>query len=98
MKDLEKKSRAYALKNALAHEGRASQGPVISSLFNDGLKKSEVGKYAKKISGVIAEVNELSIEEQKKEFDSLKKIVSERDVREGLPELPGAKKIGRAHV
>jgi glutamyl-tRNA synthetase len=37
-------------------------------------------------------VNKLSLEEQKKEFEKTKKIVSERKVREGLPDLPGAKK------
>ncbi len=92
MKDLEKKTRAYALKNALAHEGEAMQGPVISSLFNEGLKKSEMGKYAKKISEIIFEVNSLSPEEQEKEFKKLEDEVSERKTREGLEELPNANK------
>jgi len=92
MKDLEKKTKAYALKNALLHEGKSMQGSVISSLFNEGLKKSEVKKYAKEVSKIILEVNSLSIEEQKKEFEKLKKNVSERKVREGLQELPNAKK------
>ncbi len=92
MKNLEKKTRAYALKNAIAHDGKAMQGPVISSLFNEGLKKSDTGKYAKKISEIILEINSLSIEEQKKEFEKLKKEVSERPAREGLEELPNAKK------
>lgn len=90
--DIEKKTRAYALKNAVAHEGKAMQGPVISSLFNEGLKKSDVGKYAKKISEIILEVNSLSREEQEKEFKKLGKEVSEREEREGLPELPNASK------
>lgn len=92
IKDFEKKIRAYALKNALAHEGVAMQSPVISSLFNEGLKKGEVGKYAKKISEIILKVNSLSVEEQKKEFEKLEKKVHERKVREGLEELPNAKK------
>jgi glutamyl-tRNA synthetase len=92
MKDLVKKTRAYALKNALIYGGKAMQGPVISSLFNEGLKKSEVGKYVKEISKIIQEVNSLSLEEQKKEFEKLKKIVSERKVRDGLPDLPNARK------
>jgi len=50
MKDFEKKVRAYALKNAVAYGGKAMQGAVISALFNEGLKKNEVGKYVKKIS------------------------------------------------
>ena len=94
MKDLEKKTLAYALKNAVAHNGKAVQGAVISGLFNDGLKKSEVGKYIKKISKIILNVNSLSIDEQKKEFEKLKTDVSEREVREGLQELPNVKKSG----
>jgi glutamyl-tRNA synthetase len=92
--DLNKKTRAYALKNAVAHEGIAMQGPVISSLFNEGLKKSDVGKYAKKISEIILEVNSLSPEEQEKEFKKLEKEVSERPAREGLEELPDVSKKG----
>jgi len=92
MKDFEKKIRAYALKNALAHEGVALQGPVISSLFNEGLKRSEVGKYAKRIIEIILEINSLSPEEQEKEFEKLEKKVHEREAREGLPELPNTGK------
>ncbi len=92
MKDLEKKARAYALKNAVAHDGSARQGAVISALFNDGLKKSEVGKFVKNISKIVGDVNKLSTEEQKKELKGDKEIISERKVREGLPDLPNAKK------
>ena len=92
LKQLKTKARAYALKNALAYEGRAQQGAVISSLFNEGLKKGEVKKFAKDISKIINEVNKLSIEEQEKEFKKLKTEVHERKIREGLSELPGAKK------
>ncbi len=92
MKDLEKKARAYALKNAIAHDGRAQQGSVISALFNEGLKKAEVGKYVKDISKIVGEVNKLSLEEQEKELENVKDNLSERKVREGLPDLPNAKK------
>ncbi len=91
-KELEIKTRAYALKNALAYKGKAQQGAVISSLFNEGLKKQDVKKNIKKISKIIKEVNSFSFEEQKKEFEKLKDNVSERKVREGLPDLPNAKK------
>ena len=94
MKNLEKKIYAYALKNALAYNGKAQQGSVISSLFHEGLKKEGVKKYLKKISDVIKKVNALSVEEQKKEFQKLEKIISERKVRKGLPELPNATKTG----
>lgn len=93
-KELVIKAKAYALKNAIAYNGKANQGAVISGLFNEGLKKGEVKKYVKEISEILKEVNSLSIEEQVKEFGKLKKVVSERKVREGLPELPDVKKSG----
>jgi glutamyl-tRNA synthetase len=92
IKDFDKKIKAYALKNAIAYEGQAMQGPVISSLFHEGLKRSEVGKYGKRIAEIIGEVNKLSLEEQKKEFNKLEKQTSEREERIGLPELPNSSK------
>jgi len=94
MKDLEKKARAYALKNALAHDGKAQVGPVISSLFNEGLNRNEAGKYAKEVSKIVNDVNKLNLEQQEKEFSELKDITSEREAREGLQELPNVKKTG----
>jgi len=94
MKDLNKKAKAYALKNALAHDGKAQQGSVISSLFNEGLEKSEIGKYAREIKKIVDDVNALSIEEQEKEIEKLKDEISERKSREGLPELPNVPKDG----
>jgi len=92
MEKLEKKIYAYSLKNAIAHEGKAMQGPVMSSLFSEGLDKKEVGKQAKKISEIILKINSLSLEEQKKEFEKLKDDISERETHEGLDELPNAEK------
>ncbi len=92
MKNLDKKTRAYALKNAVAYGGTARMGSVISGLFNEGLAKGDVKKYSKKITEIISEVNKLSPEEQKKEYAKLEKQVHHREGREGLPELPGAKK------
>jgi len=92
MKLNEKKVRGYALKNAIAYSGKAVQGAVISALFNEGLKKTDMKKYGKKISEIIRTVNKLSLEEQKKEYEKLSKVVSVRKVRQGLPKLPGAKK------
>lgn len=94
MKDLEKKAKAYALKNAIAHEGKAQQGAVISSLFHEGLEKSEIPKYAKTISQIVNEVNKLPLDKQQAEFDKLESEVSEREQREGLPELEDVPKTG----
>ncbi|HLC78533.1 MAG TPA: glutamate--tRNA ligase family protein [Candidatus Nanoarchaeia archaeon] len=92
IKDLDKKMRAYALKNALAYNGKANSGSVISALFNEGLKKEEVKDVIGKVNSLVKEVNSLSLEEQQKEYVKLHEIISERHGREGLPELPGAKK------
>ena len=92
MKNLSQKAHAYALKNAIAYNGKAQQGSVISSLFHEGLKKEDVKNYIKEISKIVNEVNKLSAEEQEKEFKKLEKVVSEREEREGLAELPDAKK------
>ena len=94
MKNWDKIIRAYGLKNALSHEGVALQGPVISSLFHEGLEKKEVGKYARRINEILLEINSLSPEEQEKEFKKLEKEVDERPAREGLPELPDVPKTG----
>jgi glutamyl-tRNA synthetase len=94
MESLEQKARAYALKNAIAHDGKANQGSVISSLFHEGLKKDEVSKYIKIISKIVSEVNSLGLKEQEKEFENLQDKVSERKGREGLQELPNVGKKG----
>ncbi len=79
--------RAYALKNALEHEGKAVAGSVISGLFNHGLTKEGIKDIMKEVNLVLSEINSLSILEQEKEFDLLKDFVGHRPEREGLPEL-----------
>ena len=94
MKNFEKKARAYSLKNAISYKGKANGGAVISALFNEGLKKEEIKEYSKEISRIVNEVNRLSIAEQEKEYEKLKSLVSERETREGLDELPNVPKSG----
>ena len=91
MKDFEKKAKAYALKNAVHYNGKANPGAVISGLFAEGLKKEEVKKYMKEINEVVSSVNKLSLDEQKKQYEKAHDLVSEREHREGLEELPGVK-------
>jgi len=88
----DRKIRAYALRNAIHYKGKANSGAVISALFHEGLKKEDVKKNIKKINLIIKEVNSLSLDEQRNEFRKLEKEISEREVREGLQELPNVKK------
>lgn len=91
-KELEIKAKAYALKNAIAHNGKAQIGSVIAGLFKEGLKKTEMKKNGKIISEIVNGVNKYSLEEQKSEFENLKSKVHERKIRKGLRPLPKAKK------
>jgi len=92
IKNLDEKIKAYSLKNAITYNGKANPGSVISALFNEGLQKTEVKKIMPRIQAVIKEIEKLSIDEQKKEFERLHKTISERHGREGLPDLPNSKK------
>jgi len=86
--------RAYALKNAVEHEGKAVMGSVISPLFAEGLKKENVKDISSRISFIVTEVNKMSPELQKVELEQLQKLIGHREVRnpDELPELPGAVK------
>jgi glutamyl-tRNA synthetase len=94
MKNLDKKARVYALKNAIHYNGKANSGAVISGLFAEGLKREEVKEYSKEINEIVNSVNKLSLEEQEKEYSKVKDVISEREVREGLEELPNVPKSG----
>jgi len=92
MKKWDEKIKAYSLKNAIEHDGKAQEGSVISALFHEGLKKSEVGGVVGEVKKEVKRVNSLSLDEQEKEFGKYEKLVGKREGREGLPELPDAKK------
>ncbi len=80
------------LKNAIEHNGKATTGPVINSLFKEGLKRTGIKNAMLKINEVLKEINKLSVEEQRKEFEKLQGLVGHRPERKGLPPLPKAKK------
>ncbi|MCR4284696.1 MAG: glutamate--tRNA ligase [archaeon] len=84
--------KAYALENALKYGGKASQGAVLSCLFAEGLEKSEIKDHIPKIQEVLNEIGSMSFLEQKKAFEPLEELVSKRELREGLLELPNAEK------
>lgn len=94
MKDFSKEIRAYALRNALAHDGKAVAGSVLTPLFVFGLKKEEIKEVMPRINEIVKEVNSLSLDEQNLEFDKVRGIISERETRgeDELPELEGVDK------
>ncbi|MBS3079667.1 glutamate--tRNA ligase [Candidatus Pacearchaeota archaeon] len=84
--------RAYALKNALEHDGKANPGSVLSGLFNHGLSKEDVQEVMPLIQAILREVDAISILEQEREFEELKSLIGKRPEREGLAELEGVDK------
>jgi glutamyl-tRNA synthetase len=81
--------RAYALKNAVEHEGKAFAGSVISGLFNHGLSKDGIKDIMPDLNSVLKEVNSFSADKQKIEFEKLTEIIGHRPERgDELPELP----------
>jgi len=86
--------RAYVLKNAIEHKGKAVAGPIINSLFSEGLEKSEVKEFLPKLYKVVEEINKLELEEQKILYEKHKDLIGRRPEREGLPELEHIPKKG----
>jgi len=86
--------KAYALKNAVEHEGKAVDKSVLNSLFNEGLDKKDILSVMPRIAVIVSEVNKMGLELQENMLKELEKNVSHRKVKqEGeLPELPNAKK------
>lgn len=85
------KIKAHSLKNAIAHEGKAQEGSVISGLFAEGLERRQVKEVIQEVKKTVGEINKLSLEEQTKKFEEFEKKISYRTEREGLPELENVK-------
>ncbi len=85
--DWNKLIQAYALKNALEHEGKAQENKVISALFHEGLKQEEVKNVLANIKETVNKINSWNTEEQKAEYSKVADLTDARKVREGLPEL-----------
>lgn len=90
----EKIIKAYALKNAVEHNGKAQIGSVIPGLFNHGLTKDKIRDISPKVNEIVKQVNSLSIENQNQEFEKYKDIIGHRPERQGLPELDEVKQSG----
>lgn len=86
--------KAYALKNAVEHNGKAVMGSVMSGLFAEGLKKEDARDVSMKVNLILNEVNNMGLEVQKLRFEEVKDLIGHRPERspDELPELPNAKK------
>jgi len=87
IENIEQKMLAYALKNAVEHEGKCQSGAVLNPLFHEGLDRSEVKNVMPQINDIVKKVNAMSLDEQKSELEEAEKLISHRKERVGLPEL-----------
>ncbi len=79
---------AYALKNATEHDGLSNPNTVLNSLFNHGLTKSQIPTILPTIKTLVAEINALKPNEQSLLYEKHKNLITYRDEKQGLPELP----------
>ena len=94
IENLDKKILAYALKNAVDHEGKCQSGAILAPLFHEGLERDKVKEIIPKINEVVKKVNSMSLDEQKKELEEAESFVSHRKERQGMPELEDVSPTG----
>ena len=93
--EVRKEIRKFALQNAFEHEGKTQDKIVLSkSLGSKPEFRNKVNEIAEVISEIVSSVNQISIEQQKKEieenFPDLLKPKVKKEERDGLPPLEGA--------
>jgi glutamyl-tRNA synthetase len=89
-KDFEKAIFAYTLANAISHDGKAQATAVLPKLFQEGLERQDIKKVIPIIQKTVSEINNLTIEEQKIQFESLHLKVKKKEKKE-LSDLPNVK-------
>lgn len=90
MKELVRK---WALKNAIDHEGKAQPGAVIPKVIGERPElKNKIKELAKDIAKTVAEVNKLSLENQKAELMEIapELLEKKKEEKKELPDLPNA--------
>jgi len=82
----------WALKNAIEHDGKAIAGAVIPKVIGEDLSlKDKIKELGKKTAEIVKRVNQMSLEEQKKELEKIDASLLEKQKKETkLPELPNA--------
>jgi len=93
-KKLDEKIYELALRNSLIHEGKANVGSVLGSLVSlDHELKKRINEVKSLVEKIVAQVNGMKPEEQKKEAEKLGvSLEVEAKEERGLPALPNAEK------
>ncbi|MEM5799666.1 MAG: glutamate--tRNA ligase [Candidatus Aenigmatarchaeota archaeon] len=88
---IEEIARKYALINALEFNGKADIQAVIGKIIKeDNNLKEKIKDVAKIVAKVVKEINDLSLDEQKREFEKLGIKIEKTEEKKGLPDLPFA--------
>ncbi len=95
MDDIRTEIRKFALQNAFEHEGKTQDKIVLSKILGTKPEfRTKVKEIIWDISEIDSSVNQISLEEQKKEieenFPDILKPKEKVEEREGLPPLEGA--------
>ncbi len=93
--EVRKEIRKFALQNAFEHEGKTQDKIVLSKILGSKPEfRTKVNEIIGEISEVVFSVNQISLEEQKKEieenFPDILKPKKKKEERGGLPPLEGA--------
>ncbi|MBU1849993.1 MAG: glutamate--tRNA ligase [Nanoarchaeota archaeon] len=69
---MEEQIKKYALENAIKFNGKANPGAVIGSVIKDNpIVKNDLPALQKKALAIVKEINSLSLDEQKKQLESM---------------------------
>ena len=90
--EIRKEIRKMALQNAFEHEGKTQDKIILGKILGTKSEfRTKVKEISVEISEIVSSVNQLSIEDQKKEIDGkFPEILAPKEKikeREGLPEL-----------
>ena len=94
MEEIERLAKKYALQNALQHDGKANSKAVIGKVLAERKDlKNKIKSVMEIVERVVKEINNLSIDEQKKVLSEIdpKLLIKEKRKKEiSLPPLPYA--------
>ncbi len=94
MEEIERLAKKYALQNALQHDGKANSKAVIGKILAERKDlKNKIKSVMEIVERVVKEINNLSIDEQKKALSEIdpKLLIKEKRKKEiSLPPLPYA--------
>ena len=93
--EIRKEIRKFALQNAFEHEGKTQDKIILAKILGNKPEfRNKVKEIAPEITKIVSEINQISLDDQKKEIEiNFPEILAPKEKveeREGLPPLKGA--------